>query len=311
MAEKQCIEPQSKGDPVCPYCGGASRFFVSSTDRNRRTTTLTFNYSQCGLCRLVFMDPIPDDLRPFYQGGYQKIPNDLAELREIAKQENYRMKPVLKYKTGGKLLEIGPWMGIFSCNAKDAGFDVTAIEIDQNCVDFLNNTVGIKALQSSDPAGMLDSMGEKFDVIALWHCLEHLQSPWLVVQKAVERLAPGGVLIIGIPNIESYEFSVFQGAWRHLDAPRHLFFYPVESLVALCHNEGLAKLEVTTMDELSNALSMDTWHTFAVSKVPVKYVRGVLRSLLRYFARRKEKKRANSGSGMTAVFQLPFTSSDR
>ncbi len=42
-----------------------------------------------------------------------------------------------------QLLEIGPWIGIFSCNAKDAGFDVTAIEMDQNCVNFLNDCVGI------------------------------------------------------------------------------------------------------------------------------------------------------------------------
>ena len=67
------------------------------------------------------MSPIPttDEMRPFYAGGYQKIPETLEELRSIAKKDAYRMKPILKYKSGGKLLEIGPWMGIFSCNAKD------------------------------------------------------------------------------------------------------------------------------------------------------------------------------------------------
>jgi SAM-dependent methyltransferase len=304
------MEPESPKASVCPYCGGTSSFLVSSTDHNRHTTSDTFTYDQCSSCRLVFMNPIPTDLRPYYQGGYQKIPGTLTELRKIAEQEKYRMKPVLKYKTGGKLLEVGPWIGIFSCNAKDAGFDVTAIEIDHDCVDFLNNTVGIRALQSSNPAEMLSRMDEKFDVIVLWHCLEHLPSPWSVVREAAERLAPGGILLVAIPNIESYEFSILKGNWRHLDTPRHLYFYPVDSLVVLCQTSGLAKLEVTTKDELSDALSKDTWRTFAVSKVPVKYVRGALELLLIFSARKKEKKKLNSGSGMTAVFQRPLAPQD-
>jgi 16S rRNA A1518/A1519 N6-dimethyltransferase RsmA/KsgA/DIM1 with predicted DNA glycosylase/AP lyase activity len=65
------------------------------------------------------------------------------------------MDPVLRYKSGGKLLEIGPWTGIFSCNAKDAGFDVTAMDIDESCVAFLNTTLGIKALHSRSCATLI------------------------------------------------------------------------------------------------------------------------------------------------------------
>lgn len=253
------------------------------------------------------MNPIPADLRPFYEGGYQKIPDSLTGLREIAEHEKYRMKPVLKYKDSGKLLEIGPWIGIFSCNAKDAGFNVTAIEIDQNCVDYLNRTVGIRAIQSSNPAETLSQMNEKFDVIVLWHCLEHLPNPWLVIQKAAEQLATGGILLVAIPNIESYEFSILKGGWKHLDTPRHLYFYPAESLVALCQANGLKKLEVNTMDELSVALGKDAWHTFALSKIPVKYVRGVFARLLCYRAQRELRKKENLGSGITAVFERTLT----
>ena len=146
--------------------------------------------------------------------------------------------------------------------------------------------------------------------IFLWHCLEHLPSPWSVVREAAERLAPGGILLVAIPNIESYEFSKLKGNWRHLDTPRHLYFYPVDSLVALCQTNGLAKLEVTTKDELSDVLSKDAWHAVAVSKVPIKYVRGALGLLLFYAARKKEKNNVNSGSGMTAVFQRPLAPQD-
>jgi 2-polyprenyl-3-methyl-5-hydroxy-6-metoxy-1,4-benzoquinol methylase len=289
---------------TCPFCFGDSRPFISSTDRNRRTTTRVFQYHQCRECGLVFMDPIPDDLLPFYEGGYQTIPGSLSELRELASVERYRLNPILKYRNAGKLLEIGPWTGIFSCNAKDAGFDVTALEMDQKCVDFLNQTLGIRALQTADPATTLDQMDEKFDVITLWHSLEHLREPWHVIEQSAAHLAPGGILVIAIPNIESYQFSLLRSAWKHLDAPRHLVFYPIRSLVKLCTDCGLSVLETTTADELSGALSLDSWYSLANTLMPVRYARGTLARLMQHAARRKESK-PNAGAGLTAVFQGP------
>jgi SAM-dependent methyltransferase len=287
---------------ACPYCRGIGKFFVSSTDANRQTTDAIFKYYQCSQCGLVFMHPIPENLRPFYEGGYQEIPADISELRELAAQEKYRMEPILKYKSGGKLLDIGPWIGIFGCNAKDAGFDVAAIEIDQGCVDFLNNVVGVRAFQSSNPAGTLAEMDEKFDVITLWHSLEHLPAPWLVLQRAVERLAPGGILLIAIPNIESYEFSLLRQSWIHLDCPRHLYFYPAQSLLKLCSDNGLVSLGVTTTDELSDTLSRGGWHKWAESKIHIRYVRGAIDLLLYLYSRQKQR-REDSGTGLTALFR--------
>lgn len=283
---------------VCPQCKAQGTLFVSSTDINRQTTEHIFNYFQCQACRLVFMDPIPEDMQPFYRGGYQRIPSSLSELRAIAATESYRMQPILKYKTGGKLLEIGPWMGIFSCNAKDAGFEVTAIDIDQECVDFLTEVVGVKALQSSNPANTLSQMAETFDVIALWHCLEHLPTPWLVIERAAARLKPGGVLLIAIPNIESSEFTLLKESWQHLDTPRHIYFYPAESLVNICLANGLTVLELTTKDKLSRSLSRGAWHAWLSSKIPIRYIRGAIGLLLHELV----WQRRNSGSGLTALF---------
>jgi SAM-dependent methyltransferase len=287
---------------LCPYCDGEARFFVSSTDANRHNTNAVFKYYQCLKCGLVFMHPIPMDMQPFYQGGYQKIPGTLEELRAIAADEKYRLEPILRYKSQGKLLEIGPWIGIFSCNAKDHGFDVTAIDIDQDCIDFLSRVVGVRAIQSADPAGTLTMMHERFDVIVLWHSLEHLPRPWLVVERAAERLAPGGVLLVAIPNIESYEYSLLKASWKHLDAPRHLYFYPVDSLRKLCLSNGLTELEVTTTDKLSQLLSRDVWHTWISSRILLRYLRRVLEPII-YKLIQKKQNSQNRGTGMTAIFQ--------
>lgn len=292
--------------PPCHGCGGASAHLVTTKDFNRKTTEASFQYFQCHRCRLVFMDPIPDDMRPFYKGGYQQIPASLAELRAIAADDLYRIDPVLRYKSSGKLLEIGPWIGAFSCNAKDAGFDVTAIEIDQNCVNFLNDCVGIRALQSSNPSSTMAELQESFDAIALGHCLEHLPEPWLVIQRAAERLAPGGILLITIPNIKSNEFAFLGAAWRHLDAPRHIYFYPPDSLRQLARSCGLEEVELTTTDRLSLLLSREAWHYWAVARFRLKYLRGAIGRLGFLISRRKAL-RDNSGSGITAVFRRPVS----
>ncbi|CAN5515328.1 hypothetical protein BH10ACI4_BH10ACI4_01090 [soil metagenome] len=309
MDEKVALLEQTQIDPskaaACPYCAHSASLLVSSSDLNRRTTDAVFHYYRCGSCGLVFMHPIPDNMAPYYAGGYQKIPESLAELREIAKEETYRLEPVLKHKRNGELLEIGPWIGIFASNAKDAGFQVTAIDIDQACVDFLSDTVGITAIQSANPSDTLAHLQQeqKFDVIALWHSLEHLPEPWLVVERAAQSLAPGGILLIAIPNIESYEFSVLKGGWIHLDAPRHIYFYPEQSLVDLCQKNGLSALEVETNDELSLRLSRGSWIEWAARKVPKRYVK-ILGRIAYGLARRQHRKKS-CGAGLTAVFQKP------
>ena len=83
--------------PVCPYCGGESTLLVSSTDVNRNTTTQIFHFLKCSVCTLTFLEPVPDDMSPFYKGGYQAIPKDLTELRMVAREERYRMDSILKH----------------------------------------------------------------------------------------------------------------------------------------------------------------------------------------------------------------------
>lgn len=291
----------AKESAACPYCGEASAHLVSSTDVNRNTTTQIFDYFRCLGCELVFLHRIPQEMGPFYAGGYQTVPPDLSRLRALAKKEAYRMDTVLKYKKGGRLLEIGPWMGMFSSNAKDAGFDVTAIEMDQNCVTFLRRVIGIKAIQSSEPAKTLDAMSEKFDVIALWHSLEHLPDPWLVLQRAAKLLEPGGILLIAIPNIQSYDFSVLKAEWFHLDAPRHLYFFPISWLEKFCSSNGLKTLELTTFDHLGKMISLDAWLKKASLMIPIRYVRRIVGLFLYQLAKQKYKGEY-SGGGLTAIF---------
>lgn len=247
----------------------------------------------------------PADMGPHYQGGYDPIPQTLTELRAIAAKEDYRIAPILKHKTSGRYLEIGPWRGVACCGMKDAGFEVTALEMSYPCVNFLRDTVGIAAIQSSDPAETMKNLEPGFDVIAAWHSMEHIPEPWLVIQRASQLLAPGGILLLAMPNPESYEFSVMKSAWLHLDAPRHLHFFRLKTLENVCRANGLSPLEITTDDELSGILGKDAWYYWARSWIPVRYLRGAVASVvgpILYRSAYKKQKIEGCGSGYTAIF---------
>jgi SAM-dependent methyltransferase len=285
----------------CPQCGSPSALFRSSTDINRKTTREVFHYYRCLTCGLIFMANIPA-----YRRGYQRVPRSVTDLRKLAAREKFRLSELLKLKARGKLLEIGPWIGLFSINAKDAGFEVDAIENDDACVNFLGNTVGIKVFRSNNPAAILANMGEQYDVIVLWHSLEHLPTPWLLIANASKALKPDGVLLIAIPNIDSYDSRVMREKWVHLDAPRHLYFYPPDALSALCLQFGLLPVHVSTSDRLSVTLSLIAWYHYMRRCLPFPYMlglAGMVKGRLVRWKAQSTQSREKLGSGLTAIFR--------
>ena len=290
-ATSDALQPVNFQD--CPQCGGSAALFRYSGDINHNTTRETFFYYRCPVCGLVFMANIPADMTPYYQKGYQSIPGSLGALRKIAAREKFRLNTLLRVKSLGRLLEIGPWIGIFSINAKDAGFEVDVIESDAACVEFLRDTVGIKVLHSSNPAATLDRLPQLYDAVVLWHSLEHLPTPWLVVEMVAKVLKPGGVLLIAIPNIDCYESRVMRENWVHLDAPRHLYFYAPQALSALCGKFGLLPSCISTSDRLSLVLGLQAWYRYLWRCCPFEYLRGL------------SGLKQGLGSGITAIFVKP------
>ncbi len=289
---------------LCPYCHATASFLLASTDQNRRTTKESFRYYNCDRCHLIFMNPQPADMGPYYQGGYDAIPASQAELDRVCRAEKYRVAPILKRKAKGRYLEIGPWRGIMCNNMKLAGFEVTAIERDRDCIDYLANTLGATAIQSTDPAETMHTLPPHFDVIAAWHSLEHIPHPWRFVEEAGRILLPGGLLLISMPNPESYEFAVMKAGWMHLDAPRHLHLYPLATLQALCAANGMRLVESTTWDPFSRLLTRQSWHAWVHRAIPIPWISRPAASILRPAMRalaRVRKGRAE-GSSYTAMF---------
>jgi SAM-dependent methyltransferase len=91
--------------------------------------------------------------------------------------------------------------------------------------------------------GIRDADVEQLDggwsAIVLWHSLEHLPEPARVLAAAATRLAPGGVLIVAVPNLDSLQARAFGDRWLALDLPRHIVHLPAPALTARLGELGL------------------------------------------------------------------------
>jgi 2-polyprenyl-3-methyl-5-hydroxy-6-metoxy-1,4-benzoquinol methylase len=245
---------------VCPYCGGDAVISVSAPDINRKITPVVFHQWQCTQCQLRFIVNPPENIGQYYDGEYNHLWTTLEDLDRIAvPHEHFKIDILLAAKTSGKLLEIGASNGAFCRMAQQAGFEVHAVELNEACVDFMNNTIGIHAIRSADPAAVLQASTEQYDAICLWHTIEHLQEPWRVLELAAARLAPDGVLVIAAPNPDAWQARMLGARWPHHDMPRHLFHLPIPWIRAVAPKIGLAVEDITTRDEGSLFWNRFTW----------------------------------------------------
>jgi 2-polyprenyl-3-methyl-5-hydroxy-6-metoxy-1,4-benzoquinol methylase len=233
---------------VCSYCEKSASHKFNAKDVNRNTSSHRFNYYQCSSCDLIFLSPIPNNLGDFYPEEYYQLPSDLETLARDSSGERYKVDLIQQFISQGRLLEIGPATGAFAYQAKAAGFQVETIEMDSRCCTFLREVIEIPTIQSDDVSSALQGMGS-FDVIALWHVIEHLPYFWLDLKTIADHVAPGGLLVLAAPNPDALQFQVFKRFWTHLDTPRHVTLIPMKLLQQFLESQGFTCCLMTTSDE--------------------------------------------------------------
>jgi hypothetical protein len=230
----------------CPLCGGEAELAFVSGDRNRELSADSFRYRRCGACRTVSLVDVPDNMGAFYPTEYYALPDE-DELAQIAYLERHKVELIGGSVEPGRLVEIGPGAGVFSYAARQAGFDVTAIEMDARASAHLTNTVRVTAINSADPASELAALPPS-RAIAMWHVIEHLPDPWGMLGAISVNLEEGGVLALAAPNPDSVQFRLLGARWAHVDAPRHLYLLPLETLTTKAAQLGLTRTLATTND---------------------------------------------------------------
>jgi SAM-dependent methyltransferase len=270
MSEARSLDARAEGGARCPVCGGIANATLVASDRNRAASDERFRYGRCGSCGTAFMIDPPADLSRYYVGNYHAFGPDGEPAwkgdRDLLAAEAFRVRLLLRHTRPGRLIEIGAGAGGFATAAKAAGFDVTAIEMDAGCCEYLSRGAGVEAICSDRPLEALEPLPAA-RVVALWHVLEHLPDPGAVLAAAAGKLEPGGLLAIAVPNPRSLQARLLGDRWVHLDAPRHLTLIPPGTLIERGRALGLECVELTTNDPSGRACNLLGW-VYALRRRP-------------------------------------------
>ncbi|MEI7826091.1 MAG: class I SAM-dependent methyltransferase [Chlorobiaceae bacterium] len=156
-----------------------------------------------------------------------------------------------------RLLEIGCSTGdLLNCFHQKKGIpleNLAGVEPDTEAADYARTVFGLKVYPSVSDATDPEM---RFDRIVLWHTLEHIHAIHETLAYAAERLAPEGVLIIALPNPESYDARHYKKNWIAWDAPRHLYHFVPDTLEKLLemHQMSIFKRLPYLPDTIYNTL---------------------------------------------------------
>ncbi|HMC66442.1 MAG TPA: class I SAM-dependent methyltransferase, partial [Gemmataceae bacterium] len=136
----------------------------------------------------------------------------------------------------GRLLDFGCGGGSFLERMHRQGWRVTGIDVSAEAVERIRTELDLQAVLGTLPHP--DLQPETFDVITMWHSLEHVHAPRTVLREAHRLLAPGGKLLVAVPNIDSLPFRWFGRDWLGLDLPRHLTHFAPWTLRLMLERTG-------------------------------------------------------------------------
>lgn len=226
----------------CPICQ-QSRFTHHLTCTDYLVSKQEFAIQQCEHCSFRFTNPRPEasTLEAYYQSSKYVSHNDKSEgvinalyryVRSHTLQQKLRLLNSL-HPNKGSLLDVGCGTGLFLDTCKKGGWTIKGIEPDINARSLAESRIN----NSIDPT--LDSVVDRqFDVITMWHVLEHVPNLSNTMGKLYDRLKPSGTLLLALPNSNSLDAKHYGRYWAAYDLPRHLSHFTPTTVKELVNRNG-------------------------------------------------------------------------
>ncbi len=137
-----------------------------------------------------------------------------------------------------KLLDVGCGTGYFPAQMQQKGWDVVAVEKNENARRFAENQFRISTFDSLQSVDQNWSQNPQYDAITLWHVLEHLEQLNESMQWFCEHLHNQGALFIAVPNCASVDAKKYKQFWAAYDVPRHLWHFAPRQMQLLAQKHG-------------------------------------------------------------------------
>ncbi|AEH00859.1 class I SAM-dependent methyltransferase [Lacinutrix sp. 5H-3-7-4] len=156
-----------------------------------------------------------------------------------------KVKLINSFNTESKnILDFGCGTGAFLNEAQNQGWNITGIEPDEKARILANTQTNNAVLPSQD----FNTLPEKsFDVITLWHVLEHIPDLQEKISQLKKLLKENGTLIIAVPNYNSFDAKHYKSFWAAFDVPRHLWHFSKKSITTLFAREKMKVVKIKPM----------------------------------------------------------------
>ena len=167
----------------------------------------------------------------------------------------------------GRILDIGAGTGDFLLECKNQNWEILGIEPNDKAKGI---AVG-KGIKFGDTIEKLES--NSFDVITMWHVLEHVPDVEHQVAELKRLLKPSGTIIIAVPNFKSYDANHYKEFWAAYDVPRHLWHFSKTAIEKLFDKQNMNLEDIKPM----------WFDSFYVSLLSEKYKSGKMNFISGFF----------------------------
>lgn len=292
----------------CPWCESENNslyiklkdYFLSRED---------FEIYECYDCKLLFTVPVPSEIGPYYKskdylshnenrkGFIPKIYNKIKKINiknkfKIVKNEISTYNGNDNNISSISLLDIGCGIGDFLHYAQEKGYNISGIEPTDDTRKSAEAKLGKKIMT---PDKLQDISDNSYEVITMWHVLEHVADLKTEIHHLQRLLKKNGILVLALPNFKSFDAQFYKDKWAAYDVPRHLNHFSSVSIKNIFNVTSLHLIDIKPLK----------WDSFYISILSEKYcnhkdsfIKGIING---YKSNRKAKK---SGEYSSLVYIL-------
>jgi 2-polyprenyl-3-methyl-5-hydroxy-6-metoxy-1,4-benzoquinol methylase len=199
-----------------------------------------------------------DGKRSLFERGYHFI-------KSIALKN--KLKLINAQSSKGKILDIGAGTGDFLVVVKNDGWQITGIEPNAKAKEIAIN----KGVSFAESLSALES--HSFDIITMWHVLEHVPNLDEYLTELKRLIKPTGTIVIAVPNFKSFDANFYGRHWAAYDVPRHIWHFSKTAIEKLFAEKEMKLVEVLPMK----------FDSFYVSLLSEKYKTGKMNFVRAFF----------------------------
>ena len=281
----------------CPVCRSENHsLFLQCKDYT--VSHKIFDIVQCNDCGFKFTNPRPkpEELGKYYESeeyishsGTKKglIYRAYHIARNYTLSKKYKL---IQENHPNSLLDIGCGTGEFLNYCKQKGLDVVGVEPGEKARNFATSEYHLTVYQED----FLLSTNKQFDVITMWHVLEHVPFLNERMKELHSLLRDSGTLYIAVPNCESFDAAYYKQYWAAYDVPRHLYHFTKKDISTLAQNHGFFVEKILPM-------RLDS---FYVSMLSEKYKNGKINYLKAFMVGLRSNLKAGKDNYSSLIYCL-------